>query len=94
VKTGYQVSKFEYQVSRFGYRVSRFEYQVSSIKICGVKKTKYRSTNSVIARHEANFEANRKNAKDKTVIPVQTGTLMRLVAWISSFSVYDTQSTR
>jgi hypothetical protein len=71
-----------------------FEYQDLRSKVEESPKTKYQSTNSVIARHEANFRANSTNTKDKTVIPVKTGTLMRLVTWISGFSLYDTQSTR
>jgi carboxypeptidase C (cathepsin A) len=77
------------------------EYQDLSIKYQDLRskeeespKTKYQSTNSVIARHEANFGANSTNTKDKSVIPVKTGIFIRLVTWVSVFSVYDTQSTR
>jgi hypothetical protein len=78
----------------FKYQDLSIEYQDLRSKVEESPKTKYQSTNSVIARHEANFRANSTNTKDKTVIPVKTGTLMRLVTWISGFSLYDTQSTR
>jgi hypothetical protein len=60
----------------FKYQDLSIEYQDLRSKVEESPKTKYQSTNSVIARHEANFGANRTYTKDKTVIPVKTGILM------------------